>query len=284
MPELSAILIPILNAFSLIFILLLIAMGLAVIFGLMEIINLAHGEFFMLGAYALFVTTAMGLSPWLGFLFAPLALALLALVVERSVIQRLYRRSLETLLATWGLSILLRQGVEIIFGKGYRQIPHPLPGSLEFLGVTYPAYRTFLMAASMGVVIITYLLLYRTDFGLQMRAVIQNPEMAAALGIHTRRVYQVGFVFGAALAGFAGALMAPLSSVYPNMGLDFLVEAFFVVIVGGLGTLTGLVAGAVTIGGVESVFSFLSNAVIARIVVLLLAIGIIQFRPRGLFG
>lgn len=284
MPELSAVLIPILNALSLIFILLLIAMGLAVIFGLMGIINLAHGEFFMLGAYALFVTTAAGLSPWVGLLVAPLALAVVALLVERGLIRRLSRRPLETLLATWGLSILLRQGVEIAFGKGYRQIPHPLPGSLEFLGVTYPAYRTFLMAASAGVITATYLLLYRTDFGLQMRAVIQNPEMAAALGIHTRRIYQVGFVVGAALAGFAGALMAPLSSVYPSMGLDFVVEAFFVVIVGGLGTLLGLVAGAVTIGGVESLFSFLTNAVVARIVVLVLAIGIIQFKPRGLFG
>ncbi len=273
-----------LNALSLILILILIAMGLAIVFGLMGVINLAHGEFFMLGAYVVFVTTAVGLNVWWGLLFAPLILAGVGLLLERGVIQYLYKRPLETVLATWGVSIVLRQVVEIGFGRDFQYIPHPLPGSFTLFGLEYPLYRTFVMGAAILIIACSYFILQRTTWGLNIRAAIDNPEMALALGINTAQIYRFTFAYGAALAGLAGALMAPLVSIHPGMGLDFVVEAFFVVIVGGLGKLVGLAAGAISIGATQSILSFFSNAVVARIVVLLLAIGILQIRPKGLFS
>jgi branched-chain amino acid transport system permease protein/urea transport system permease protein len=226
----------------------------------------------------------IGLGFWVGLLLAPIVVGCLGMAIEYIFIRHLYRRFLDTILATWGISIAIKQLVIIIFGPAGLMIKPPLPQSIHISGLEYPAYRLFIMGVALVVILTTFYIFLRTDFGLGARSVIANRDMAAALGINTRWMYRTTFTFGSALAGLAGAVMAPLMSCDPQMGLGFFIPAFLSILVGGAGTLSGILVGGAVVGGSDSFISFLFSPVTAQIVVFSLAIVLIRFRPQGLIG
>jgi len=282
--DLTSFLIQVLNGFNLILILLLVALGLVIIFGLMQVINMAHGEFFLLGAYTVVMAQRCGLNFWVALLFSAFIVGVVGLMVEFFCIRYLYDRPMDTILATWGISIGIKQLIILVFGPGGQMVTHPLPTMVKFLRIEYPAYRLFTMAASILIILITFYVLLRSDYGLKARAVIANRNMASALGINTRKMYRMSFVFGSALSGLAGGIMSPLMSVDPQMGLGYLIPAFLAIIVGGMGTLYGVLGGGTIIGGADSVFSYLISPVGAQIIVFSMAIVLIRLRPQGIFG
>lgn len=286
MPNLAPLIMQSLNGVSLAMILVLISLGLAITFGLMGVINLAHCELFMLGAYTV-VAVNQFIIPnfWAGVILAPIVVGLVGLFMEKTIIKRLYQRPLETLLATWGVSIVLRQFVKVVMGVGHKMVIPPMTGVVPlFAGVGYPVYRFFIIGITLLVLVVVFFILLRTGLGLQCRAVIANRQMASALGINTAMCDSFVFTLGAALAGLAGAIMSPLVTVNSEMGLVFLAKVFFVVILGGLGNLMGVIGGGAIIGGAETAISYFSSSVIAQICVFILAIIVIRVRPKGLFG
>ena len=273
-----------LDASNFILALLLVTLGLVIIFGLMNVINMAHGELFLLGAYCVVLVQQHGGSFWLALVLAPLLLAAIGLAIEELVIRHVYHRFIDTILATWGLSLVIKQAVVIAFGPTARQVDGPLPQTVELLGTLYPAYRLFIMAVAVVVAGATFLLFYRTNLGLAARAVIANRSMASSLGINTRRMDRMTFALGSALAGLAGAVMAPLMSVDPQMGVGFLIPAFLSILVGGAGTLLGALLGTTLIAGASTVVSSIWSQIAAQIVVFALAIVVIRLFPQGLTG
>jgi len=264
--------------------LLLVTLGLVILFGLMNVINMAHGEMFLLGAYAVVLVERHGGGFWLALTLAPLALAVIGLLIEELVIRHVYHRFIDTILATWGLSISLKQTVIIAFGPTAQQVDNPLPQAVAILGTRYPVYRLFIMAVAVLIATGTFFLFYRTSLGLVARAVIANRPMASSLGLNTRRMDRLTFAFGAALAGLAGAVMAPLMSVDPQMGVGFLIPAFLSILVGGSGSLLGTLLGTTLIAGAGTVVSSIWTQITAQIVVFALAIVVIRLFPQGLTG
>lgn len=289
----EAIVSAVLNALTLISILVFVSIGLAIIFGMMDIINFAHGEFMTIGAYTLasvqslsFFRSAEG-PPWagafwLGLILAPTVGALVGILLEATVIRRLYTRPLETILATIGISLIFQKGIELAFGSRPQIIYDPIGGTVPVLGVDYPAYRVFIIVFSLVIVTVCLIVFRYTQFGLDLRALIQNRDMAEALGINTRRVSRLAFMAGAALAALAGVLIAPLASVETNLGVFYLGRAFFVVIVGGTGTIAGVLAGSGLIGGLETALSYPMHPSLAFALVMITAIVLVRLRPRGL--
>jgi len=277
-------LIQVLNGLSLSGILILVALGLWFIFGVLGVINLAHGELFMLGAYSVVVVYGLTGSVWLGMILAPLMIGALGIVIEVSVIKRLYERPFDTLLATWALSIIAREGVTLVTGGAFQGVPAPISGTLDLAGAGYPLYRLVLLGFGVASLVAAGALLYRTRFGVRARAVIANREIAGALGINVQLTDSVIFGLGAALAGLAGALMSPLVTIAPSMGLPFVALSFLVVILGGLRSVWGLALGAVIMGGGQALIGFFTSPVIAQIVVFAIAILVLRFRPRGLLA
>lgn len=273
-----------LDAANYVFILALVAIGLAIIFGLIRVINMAHGEFLMLGAYLVLVIEGAGGSYWLGLVLAPVAVGLVGLVIEAVIVHRVYNRLLDSILATWGISLVLKQAIVLGFGPGSHSISLPLQANVAILGVDYPLYRLFIMALSLGVMLFTCWLFFFTRFGLNARAVIANREMSSCLGLNTRAYDRATFVYGTALAGLAGAAIAPLISVDPQMGLGFLVPAFLSVLVGGLGTVVGPIAGAATVGMLDNVIARSISPIAAQLGVLVIAIVLIRLFPKGLIS
>jgi len=272
----------VLNALTLISILMLVALGLAIIFGLMNVINLAHGEFVTIGAYTLALVQSLHGSWWLALALAPFVGSVIGLIVERTMIRHLYTRPLATILATWGLSLVLQQLLQVLFGAAPQRVDSPLEGSASVFGVAYPAYRLLLITAALAIVAGCFAVFRWTRFGLDLRAVIQNRDMAEALGINTQRVYAIAFSAGAAIAAVAGVLIAPLTVVIAQMGVNYLARSFFVVIVGGVGSIGGVAAGSAVVGGTETVLNYQIPVTISQALVLALAIVIVRFRPRGL--
>lgn len=273
-----------LDASSFILAIILVAMGLVIIFGLMNVINMAHGEFFLLGAYTVVMVESAGGHFWLGLLLAPIFVGLVGLLLEELVIRHVYHRFLDTILATWGLSIFIKQAVVLIFGPASLTVTTPITASVEIAGAAYPVYRLFIMGVSLAVIVVTFWLFFRTRFGLMARGVIANRNMSACLGINTRRLDRMTFAFGAALAGLAGAVMAPIMSVDPQMGLGFLVPAFLAILVGGAGHLAGALMGAAAVGGADTLAANLWSPVAAQIVVFSMAVVAIRLFPRGIAG
>lgn len=273
------------NGASAVALLALVALGLFIVFGMMKVINMAHGEFYMLGAYAMWWLLQHGVNFWLNLVVAALAVGLFGIVVERTIVQRLYARGdLSTLLATFGLSILLQRGVAIAFGDRPQFVASPISGGPVILGNTYPVYQivaTLLAVAAIAAVVLLFKL---TDFGLRARATMLNPGMAAALGIDTARMNALSFALGSALAGLAGALAAPFVSVVPTMGLDWVIRSFLVVIVAGAGSLVAALGGAAIVGGWEAWFTAVYDATYAQITVLVIVWALVLLRPRGLFA
>ena len=281
-----------LNGIGIVGILLLTGLGLAITFGVMRIINLAHGEFIMLGAYTTFVmqsTFKMDLVLTIPFAF--LATAIIGAIVELTIIRRLYGRPLETLLATWGLSIVLQGVVKLIFTAQlkYVKAPRYISGNLNVFtspdggSITISYYRLFIVAIALGLLALTAYLLYGTALGRQIRAVTQNRDMSKCLGINTSFVDMVTFAYGCGLAGVAGAVLSSLKSVAPPMGQDYLVDAWMVVVTGGVDKLIGVLAGAFLIGESNAAIAFLLNDPLARVIVLAAVIVLIRYRPEGLF-
>lgn len=271
---------------SLASILLMVALGLAIIYGAMGVINLAHGQFVMLGAYgAWLVQSTMGLSLFVAIPLVFIAVALIGAFVERAVVHRLYRRPLDTILATWGIGIVIEQLVRLGLSSDARYVARPefLDFGFEVAGAYVASYRLFIIFFSLAMLLATWLVIYRTEFGMRLRAMVQNPEISRCYGISSRHVYALTFAYGAGLAGVAGALVSPLVSVTPTMGGSFVVDAFLVVIVGGVGSLLGASASALMIGEASAWLSFLFNETTGRILILLAVVVFIRFRPEGMF-
>ena len=259
-----------------------LALGLAVIFGLLGVLNIAHGEFVMIGAYCAYLIQSW---QWPYLVALPLALTICGVIgwaVEWIMIRPLYRRPFDTLVATWGLSLLLRKIAEGIFGPGFRSVAIPLPGTVDFLGTEYPIYRLVLIAISLALVAGLVLWYGSSRTGSRIRAMVSNPELAQAQGISVRQLAAGTFVAGTCFAGLGGVMIAPLAPVQPFMGLDYVLRAFFVLIVGGLGSVLGLFSGAAVIGGFDSVISAATTTTDGYFAVLVLAILFLWLRPRGI--
>lgn len=267
-------------------ILLIIALGLAIIYGSMGVINLAHGEFVMLGAYTTWaLQNYLGIGVILSLPFVFLVVGLIGWIIERVIVQRLYARPLDTILATWGIGIMLQQLVRIVIGPESRFVQGPdfLRGNVEIGNLVMSNYRIFVIFFSIAVLAATWALMTRTEFGAKLRATIQNRNISECYGIESGRIYSLTFAYGAGLAGIAGALITPLFSTIPTMGTSLVVDAFLVVIIGGLGSLLGAATAAVLMGEVTALFSMVINDTLGRIALLACIIVLIRFRPRGLF-
>jgi urea transport system permease protein len=262
-----------------------VALGLWVVFGMMRVLNLAHGELFMLGAFVAAWCVQLGLTVWAALLLAPILVGVVGVVLERTVIRRLYvRKDLSTLLATVGVSVILQRVMALAMGSKPQNVTAPVRGNFDFLGQPYITYKAIAMVLAVTVIAAVVLLFLRTPFGLKARATIENPEMAAAMGVDTTRMHMAAFGLGAALAGFGGALMSPLVTVVPTMGLDWAVRSFLVVIVGGGAALGGALGGGALIGGTESLTTIVLNATVGSLLVLAVTMIVVVVRPNGLLA
>ncbi len=280
------------NGLSVASILLLAALGLALSFGLMRVINMAHGELLMLGGYLAYLAYQIVPGPAFLLLGLPLAFlgaAALGAVLEVTIIRRLYGRPLDTLLATWGVGLVLQQAARNIFGATGVEVTAPswLSGALvvqtgALQGLSISLVRLFIIALAALVLVGMVLLLYRTKLGLHIRAVNQNREMAAALGVNTRTIDMFVFALGAGLAGLAGAAFAMLLPVTPTVGQSYIVRAFMVVILGGVGSLLGTSLSAALVGSFTVVAETFMQVSFALVLLLAFVVAFLQFRPRGL--
>ncbi|RUX00677.1 urea ABC transporter permease subunit UrtB [Mesorhizobium sp. M8A.F.Ca.ET.023.01.1.1] len=276
-------------------VLLLAAIGLAITFGVMGVINMAHGEMVMLGAYTTFVvqqvirTSFPGLFDWSLVIALPLAFlvaAFVGLIIERGVIRFLYGRPLETLLATWGVSLILQQAVRSIFGPTNQEVGNPswMSGSFDVGQLAITWNRLWILVFALTVFGMLLYVMKRTPWGLQMRAVTANRRMAASMGIRTPWVDALTFALGSGIAGIAGVALSQIDNVSPNLGRGYIIDSFMVVVFGGVGNLWGTLVGAFSLGIVNKVLEPYAGAVLGKIVVLVLIILFIQKRPRGLFA
>ncbi len=276
-------------------VLLLAAIGLAITFGVMGVINMAHGEMVMLGAYTTFVVQEIIRTGYPGMFDYSLAIALpLAFLVagavgfalERGLIRHLYGRPLETLLATWGVSLILQQAVRSIFGPTNREVGNPswMSGAYEVGGLVITANRLWIVVFCLVVFVTLLFVLKRTRFGLQMRAVTQNRAMASSMGIRTPMVDALTFALGSGIAGIAGVALSQIDNVSPNLGQGYIIDSFMVVVFGGVGNLWGTLVGAFTLGVANKFLEPYAGAVLAKILMLVFIILFIQRRPRGLFA
>lgn len=267
-----------LNIASFIALVFIAAVGLGVIFGVMGVVNLAHGEFIMLGAYVAYLVAHAGLPVGLTFLAAPAAVGLLAWILEPVFFRHLYGKLMESILATWGLSIVLRQAVQLLFGRGYQSVPYPTDATVNVLGTNFSLYRLLIIALAVVVGLAIYGIEKRTNLGTIARAVMSNSALASALGVNIKRVYAGTLVVGAALAGLAGAVVAPLTSAYPAMGLNFLTNSFFAVLVAGLGSLPGLAFSSSALGASHEIVAILVDPVWGSVA--LVVTGLVLVRVR----
>ena len=260
----------------------LVTLGLAIVFGKLRIMNMAHGEFVMIGAYAPVITSSMNLPGWLQVPVCILTVGIVAFVLERAIIRHLYGRMFDSLLATWGIAILLRETVELIFGRGYQSVSPPIGGTLKVIGTDYPAYRIVVILG----ILIGFAALYwwnaRSKVATQIKAMVGNPGLADAIGINTSRLSAGAFIFGCCTAGLAGLILAPTIRIEPMMGLDYLIRSFFALVVGGLGSLEGLGLGASIIAGTQSVLGAFANQTYGYLAVLTLSILFLWLKPDGI--
>ena len=266
-------------------ILVLISIGLAVVFGMMKVINMAHGEFLMLGGYVtIYGTNHGGLSFWVSALIlAPVVVGLVGLALEWLVIRHLYGRMIDTMLATWGISLALVGGMTMLVGNTTTGISTPLP-SLSIGAFSVSGYVVFLIALAAMIFGLLYVLFKLTTFGLLARATTQNADMVAALGGNPRRIYALTFGLGAALAGRGGAALAPLTGVIPTIGAAYIAKAFITVISGGSAVIAGNLSASVLFGTVGQLFTYLYTPVIGEVALLLTAIVLIRILPQGITG
>jgi branched-chain amino acid transport system permease protein/urea transport system permease protein len=267
------------NVISLIAVFVLISLGLHFTFGMLGLVNLVHGELLLIGGYATYAVTELTGSVLVGMLMAPIAAGLVGLAMERGVLRFLYQRPLDSLLATFGLAVIIRQAVQLIYTASPRSVPDLMSGSWTVLGINIPRWRLVLALLAVLLVVGTWWLLERTRFGLRARAVVANPDLAESVGLDVGGIRAGLFSIGAGLAGLAGGVLAPISTLDPQFGLLFLVNAFMVTILGGPGSLAGLVLAAVVLGGSLALLQFVIPTVFAQILVLVIAVVGVRLRP-----
>jgi len=263
----------------------LLALGLTIIFGLLGVMNFAHGELYMLGAYAGIVVIGIVHSFWVALVVGPLLVGALATVTEVATLRPIYRREpLYGLILTFGLALIFREGARQIWGGDMRRILPPVTGSTPILGMTYPNYRLFLLAISCALLLAIWLFFTKTRAGILVRAAVQDAEMLDGLGVNVPRVFTLTFAGSAALAALAGLLLAPIFTVYPQMGVEMILLAFIVVILGGMGSISGSVVAAFVIGIAQSLLTLWMNPQRVAIAIFGIMIVVLIVRPRGFFG
>ncbi len=260
--------------------LVLAALGLAVIFGMMGVINLAHGEFIMCGAYVTIICGKAGLPLPIAMLLGVVAAAIAGVLIERLVIRHLYDRLFDSVVATWAISLITQQSMLLIAGPSLEGLSTPF-GSFSIGIYSFSVYRALLPLIAIGVLALLYWLFFRTNYGVCARATIQNARMASCLGLQTNRVYTLTFALGAGLAGLAGALYAPTMTVVPTMGNGFIVQAFVAVVVGGANVLVGTLPAAAILGFIQTGLTSWYGQLIGQIGLLLTAIVVIRLLPQG---
>ncbi len=289
----EAVLSQLFNGLSLSSILLLIALGLSITFGIMGLINFAHGEFLMIGAYVAYVMEKYIFVGHTGFSFIaslPVAFVvafIIGLIVERALIRFLYGRPYESILATWGLSLILQQGARNIFGANNVDVSAPewLQGGIRLLsGFQLPYSRIFILSLAVAAVIGMYFYVNYSVSGRRMRAVMQNRGMSACMGVNTRKVDALTFAIGSGIAGIAGCAVSLLGSIGPSTGQNYIVDAFMVVVLGGVGNLAGTIAGAIMIGVTNPLFEYVTTSSMGKVIVFTLVIVFLQWKPSGLFS
>ena len=269
-------------AYSAIFV--LVVLGLGVIASMMGIFNFAHGEFVLLGAYTVYLVTEHGLPAWVGMIAAPFTVAVVGLILERVVIRRFYAAPIAAMLGTYAIALVLREGVRMLLAGQFFSVVAPLVGPFSIGEVSISKWRTAVILITGVVMIACWLLLTRTRFGLQVRASLENPALARASGISTGRVYTATFTFGAALAGLAGGLMVPIYALNADMGVPFLIKSFLAVMLGGMGSFEGSIVGAAFVGATSAALPWAIKPVVADMLVFLIAVAIVKFRPEGLLS
>lgn len=284
------------NAISVSSILMLIAFGLAFTFGIMGVINMAHGEFLMIGAYVAYVMQFVALAIFgrenAGFAFIlsiPISIVVAGFIgwlMENTLVRFLYGRPLDTLLATWGVSMVLQQTARMIFGAPNVQVVAPrwLEGGVDLWGIVLPYKRLFIILMVILAFVGIYLYLNKTSWGRRTRAVMQNRDIAACMGIPVRRIYSMTFALGSGLAGLSGCALALLGPIGPSIGTYYLVDAFMVVVLGGIGHLIGTISGGLAIGLFNTLFETFTSASIAKVIVFVAVIVFLQFRPSGIMS
>ena len=258
-------------------ILYIVALGLLIVYGVLKIINLAHGAFLVLGSYAAVIATWLDWSPWSALVIALVGGAAVGAVAEWRVLRDLYVRPLDTILATWGLNIIIVQSITLYFGREIQFAESGVTQAVSVGGVTYSLYRLILLLIAVVLGVLVWLLMRRTQIGIVAQAVIMNEELAQALGINTRLVRFVTFCLGAGLASLAGALITPLVSVHPNLGVPWLINAFMLVMVAGV-SLGNLALAALILGGAQVLVSSYGNPVLGSLTIIILAVIILRFR------
>jgi branched-chain amino acid transport system permease protein len=265
----------------------LMALGLTIIFGLLDVINMAHGEFYAIGAYLAVALLSLGLSFWAALVLAPLIMAVLGYLTERGLVQRVFHsrdRHTLTLLLTFGLAVVLEDLLKIVFGANPLRVEAPITGATEMVGLFFPNYRLFVMLFGGALIAAVWLLVFRTSVGAVVRAAAFDRQMSASLGVPVARVYAGTFAFGAALAATAGVLLAPIYSVFPTMGRDFVLIAFSVVIIGGMGSIKGAVLAGLLLTQVQSLSSLFISPVWSDPLLFGIMVLVLMWRPQGLFG
>ena len=265
-------------------VIVLVVLGLGIIAGMMGIFNFAHGEFVLLGAYTTYLVYSLGLPVWLGMAVAPLVVAAIGFVLERLVIRRFYAVPIVAMLGTYALGLVIREGVRGLIGGLYLSIPEPIMGSLTIAGLHLSCWRLAIVIITCVVMVASYLLVSRTSFGLRVRAALENPSLARVSGISTNAIYAATFTFGAALAGLAGALVVPIFSLFADLGIRFLIHGFLAIMLGGVGSFEGSVAGAGVVGVLSAALPWAVTPVLADVLVFVIAIVFVKFRPGGLIA
>lgn len=277
----------VLNGLTLGVAVILVALGLTIIFGLLDVINMAHGEFYAVGAYLALALGASGVSFWLLLVIVPLVMIPIGYAVERGLIQRVFNtpdRHVTTLLLTFGLGLVVEEALKVVFGPNTQRPPTPISGAIEVMGVILPNYRLFLIVFGVAIMAAVALVINRTRLGAIVRAAAFDRNMAASLGVPVTRVFAGTFAFGVALAGLAGVLLAPIYSVFPTMGRDFVFLAFTVVIVGGMGSIAGAVVAGLMITQIQALSSLVVSPVWSDPIVFGIMVLVLVVRPQGLFG
>jgi len=266
---------------------ILVALGLTIIFGLLDVINMAHGEFYALGAFIALALASLGLPFWLLLILVPLVMLPIGYVVERGLIQRVFHggeRHVTTLLLTFGLGLVMEDSFRLVFGPNPQKPAVPITGGIDLFGVFLPLYRLFLIVGGAGIIAAVALIVYRTRLGAMVRAAAYDRHMAASLGVPVQHVYAGAFAFGVALAALAGVMLAPIYSVFPTMGRDFIFLAFTVVIVGGIGSIAGTVVAGLVLTQVQALSSLYISPVWSDPIVFGIMVAMLMIRPQGLFG
>lgn len=267
-------------------ILLMIALGLAIIYGTTGVINMAHGEFVMIGAYtSWFLQTKLGIGLIASIIPIFIITALMGFLIERLIIRHLYNRLLDTILATWGIGVILQQFIRLTVGSElkYLEIPSYMAGSMSLFGQQVSIYRVFIFLFAIAIFILAWFIIFKTKFGMKLRAVTQNKDIASCFGVNSGAVYSATFAFGTGIAALAGAFIAPLKSISPDMGTNYIIDAFMVVVLGGVESLIGTAASSFIIGETSSFIASFSNDTLAKALVLVITILILRIKPEGLF-